>query len=113
MPTSKSDLASRASMVTGLSCPAAASTSALSRRSSPIAASILLDGGALGRGEPRHGVPPVGLVLEQHEIVGLVLVHPDDPGHSGVIEPVGLGQGRLQQAELSGRDLDNPRGCAG
>ena len=39
MPASKSDLASRASMVTGLSCPAAASTSALSRRNSPIAAS--------------------------------------------------------------------------
>ena len=34
-------------MVTGLSCSAAASTSALSRRSSPIAASILLDDGAL------------------------------------------------------------------
>jgi hypothetical protein len=33
-------------------------------------------------------------------------VHPDDPGHSGVIEPVGLGQGRLQQVELSGRNLD-------
>jgi hypothetical protein len=67
---------------------------------------ILLDGGALGRGEPGHGVPSVGLVLEQHEIVGLVLVHPDDPGHSGVIEPARLGQGRLQQAELSGSDLD-------
>ena len=39
MPTSKSDLASRVSMVTGLSCSAAASTSALSWRSSPIAAS--------------------------------------------------------------------------
>jgi hypothetical protein len=39
---------------------------------------ILPDSGTLGRGEPRHGVPPVGLVLEQHEIVGLVLVHPDD-----------------------------------
>ena len=34
MPISEPDLASRASMVTGLSCPAAASTSALSRRSS-------------------------------------------------------------------------------
>jgi hypothetical protein len=33
-------------------------------------------------------------------------VHPDDRGHSGVIEPAGLGQGRLQQAELSGGDLD-------
>ena len=50
---------------------------------------ILLDGGALGRGEPRHGVPSVGLVLEQHEIVALVLVRPDDRGHGGVIEPVG------------------------
>jgi hypothetical protein len=39
MPASKSDLANRDSMVTGLSCSAAASTSALSRRSSPIAAS--------------------------------------------------------------------------
>ena len=93
-------------MVTGLSCSAAASTSALSRRSSPIAPLILPDGGALGRGEPRFGVPSVGLVLEQHEIVGLVLVHPDDPGHGGVIEPAGLGQGRLQQVELSGGDLD-------
>jgi hypothetical protein len=34
MPISEPDLASRASTVTGLSCPAAASTSALSRRSS-------------------------------------------------------------------------------
>ena len=34
MPISEPDLASRASMMTGLSCPAAASTSALSRRSS-------------------------------------------------------------------------------
>ena len=40
------------------------------------------------------------------QIVGLVLVHPDNPGHGGVIEPAGLGQGRLQQAELSGGDLD-------
>src|SRR6266436_5575488 len=67
---------------------------------------ILLDGGALDWGEPRHGVPPAGLVLEQHEIAGLVLVHPDDPGHSGVIEPARLGQGSLQQGELSGGDLD-------
>jgi hypothetical protein len=67
---------------------------------------ILPDGGVLGRGEPRFGVPPVGLVLEQHEIAGRVLVHPDDPGHSGVIEPVGLGQSGLQQGELSGGDLD-------
>jgi hypothetical protein len=74
-------------MVTGLSCPAAASTSALSWRRTPIAASYSPDGGALGRGEPRFGVPPVGLVLEQREIVGLVLVHRGDPGHSGVIEP--------------------------
>jgi RNA-directed DNA polymerase len=29
-------------------------------------------------------------------------VHPDDPGHRGVIEPAGPGQGGLQQAELSG-----------
>jgi hypothetical protein len=34
MPISEPDLASRAAIVTGLSCPAAASTSALSRRSS-------------------------------------------------------------------------------
>jgi len=42
-------------------------------------------------------------ILEQHEIVGLVLVHPDDPGHSGVIEPTGLGQGRLQQTDRAVR----------
>jgi hypothetical protein len=61
-----------------------------------LAGLILLDGGALGRAEPRFGVPSAGLVLEQREIVSLVLVHPDDPGHSGVIEPAGLGQGRLR-----------------
>jgi hypothetical protein len=33
-------------------------------------------------------------------------VHLDDPGHDGVIEPVRLGQGRLQQIELSGGDLN-------
>ena len=48
----------------------------------------------------------IGLIVGALEIVGLVLVHPDDPGHSGVIEPARLGQGRLQQAELSGGDLD-------
>ena len=40
------------------------------------------------------------LVLGQHEIAVLVLVHPDDLGHSGVIEPARLGQGRLQHGEL-------------
>jgi len=57
-----------------------------------------------GRGQARRSI--CRLVLEQREIVGLVLVHPDDPGHSGVIEPTRLGQGRLQQAELSDGDLD-------
>ncbi len=81
-------------MVTGLSCSAAASTSALSLAQLADRRLVLLDGGALGRGEPRFGVPSVGLVLEQHEIAGLVLVHPDDPGHSGVIQPARLGQGQ-------------------
>jgi len=48
----------------------------------------------------------IGLIVGALEIVGLVLVHPDDPGHSGVIEPARLGQGSLQQGELSGGDLD-------
>ena len=104
MPTSKSDLASRASMVTGLSCSAAASTSALSWRSSPLHTPGRRRAGP--GGEPRHGVPPVGLILEQLEIVSLVLVHPDDPGHCGVIASARLGRGTLQQAKLSGGDLD-------
>ena len=85
-------------MVTGLSCSAAASTSALKPAQLADRRLILPDGGALGRGEPRHGVPFAGLVLEQHEIISLVLVHPDDPGHGSVIEPTRLDQGRLQQA---------------
>lgn len=66
---------------------------------------ILPDGGALRRVEVRHGVPPVGLVLEQHQIGGLVAVHPDDSGHSRVIEPVRLG-GLREQAELPGGHLN-------
>ena len=70
----------------------------IDRASGKLARRPELDKALLGRGEPRHGVPFASLVLEQHEVVGLVLVHPDDPGHGSVIEPVGLGQGRLQQA---------------
>jgi hypothetical protein len=101
MPAPESDLASRDSMVAGLLLGGGQQ---LGIESAQLVdrCLILPDSGTLGRGEPRHGVPPVGLVLEQHEIVGLVLVHPDDPGHRGVIEPAGPGQGRLQQAELSG-----------
>jgi len=106
MPASKSDLASRASMVTGLSCLAAASTFGIEPPQLADRRLILLDGSALGRGKPRLGVPSVGLVVEHREIAGLVLVHADDPGHSGVVEPAGLGQGRLQQGGLSGGDLD-------
>jgi len=53
---------------------------------------------------------PVPLLLKpvpgQPRSRASMVVHPDDRGHSGVIEPAGLGQGRLQQAELSGGDLD-------
>ena len=87
-------------MVTGFSCPAAASTSTLSRRSSPIAASYSWTAARWAAVSPGMAFHLVGLVLKQHEIVRLVLVHPDDPGHGGVIEPARLGQGRLQQAEL-------------
>ena len=71
-------------MVTGLSCPAAASTSALSRRSSPIAASYSRTAAGWAAVSPGHDVPSAGLVLEQHEIGGLVLVRPDDPAPSGL-----------------------------
>jgi hypothetical protein len=33
-------------------------------------------------------------------------VYPNDPGHSGVIEPTRPDQARLQQADLFGSDLD-------
>jgi hypothetical protein len=105
MPTSKSDLASRASMVTGLSCSAAASTSALSRRSSPIAASYSRTAACWAGVSPGSAFH-LAAWFWNNKIAGLVLVHPDDPGHNGVIEPVGLGQSRLQQGELLGGDLD-------
>ncbi len=106
MPSSKSDLASKASMESGFSRSAADSTSAFTRRNSRMAASYSRTAARWDGGGPRRGVPSVGLVLEKHEIVGLVLVHADDAGHGGVIEAARSGQCRLQQAKLFGRDLD-------
>jgi hypothetical protein len=38
----------------------------------------------------------------------MVPVYPDDPGHGGIIESARLGQGKLQQAQLSGGDPNTP-----
>ena len=37
---------------------------------------------------------------------GLVAVHPDDPGHSGIIQEIRLGPGRLQEFQLSASHRD-------
>jgi hypothetical protein len=49
----------------------------------------LVDGdpGVLGGGQAGAGLPPVGLVLEQVQVGGLVAVNPDDAGHGGVVQP--------------------------
>ena len=98
-------LAERARIVLACAEPESG-TSALSRRSSPIAASYSPTAARWAEVSPGAAFHLPALVLEQHEIISLVLVHTDDPGHSGVIEPARLGQGRLQQAKLSGGDLD-------
>jgi len=60
------------------------------------------------RGQAR-GFPPVGLVLEQGEVGGLVVVDPDDPGHGGVVKDAGPARAGLQQLELVAGDGD--AGC--
>ena len=98
MPASKSDLPSRASMVTGLSCPAAASTSAFSRHSSPIAASYSPTAARWAAVSPGSAYHLPAWFWSQREIAGLVLVHPDDPGHSGVIERPGWARAGCSRA---------------
>ena len=50
----------------------------------------LVDGqpGPLGAGQAQGCLPPVGLVLEQVQVVGLVVVHADDPGHGVIVQVI-------------------------
>jgi hypothetical protein len=56
--------------------------------------------GPLAAGQAGVGFPLVRLVLEQVQVVGLVAVHADDPGHRVIVEKIRAGPGGLQQLQL-------------
>jgi hypothetical protein len=56
--------------------------------------------GPLSLGEVWACFPPVGLILEQVQVGGLVVVHLDGPGHGGVVEEIGPGPGGLEEFQL-------------
>jgi hypothetical protein len=57
--------------------------------------------------------PPVGLILEQVQVTGLVMVHLDDPGHGGIVQEIRLGPGRLQEFQLAAGHRDALADVAG
>jgi len=62
--------------------------------------------GPLRRGEVGQCLPLIRLVLEIDQVAGLLLMDPDDPGHSGIIKPPRPGQAGLQQLQLVPGDGD-------
>ena len=113
MPSSRSDLASTVSIVPRDSSSATASTSALTWRSWVISASYTASPARWAVGQARAGLPPVGLVLEQRQVVGLVVVYPDDAGHGSVVQHIGPGPGGLEHLQLLAGYLDALTDMAG